>query len=186
MAEYTNLTDILKELSRYAEEVKQEEVERAVDLIISAEKIFVAGAGRSGFAARAFANRLMHLGLSVFFVGEPTTPSVGQGDLLIIGSGSGETKGLAAMAEKAKCAGAGLMTLTIFPDHTIGRMADAVIQVPGVTPKCEDAVVRKSIQPMGSMFEQLCLLIYDGMVLDLMERLGQQEAEMFGRHANLE
>jgi D-arabinose 5-phosphate isomerase GutQ len=41
-----------------------------------AKRIFVAGAGRSSFAARAFSNRLMHLGFSVWFVGEPTTPSL--------------------------------------------------------------------------------------------------------------
>ena len=30
----------------------------------------------------------MHMGLTVYFVGEPTTPAIKEGDLLVIGSGS--------------------------------------------------------------------------------------------------
>lgn len=60
-------------------------MEKFADAILKADRIFVAGAGRSGFVARAFANRLMHMGLTVFFVGEPTTPAIKAGDLLVIG-----------------------------------------------------------------------------------------------------
>ena len=56
--------------------VSQAEMERFADAILKADRIFVAGAGRSGFVARAFANRLMHMGLTVYFVGEPTTPAI--------------------------------------------------------------------------------------------------------------
>ena len=94
MAKVQYLMEILEELKENAQQVSEKEVEEMAACILKAERIFVAGAGRSGFAARAFANRLMHLGLNVFFVGEPTTPAVGGGDLLIIGSGSGETESL--------------------------------------------------------------------------------------------
>lgn len=42
-------------------------MEKFADAILKADRILVAGAGRSGFVARAFANRLMHMGLTVFF-----------------------------------------------------------------------------------------------------------------------
>ncbi|MCJ7741769.1 MAG: 6-phospho-3-hexuloisomerase, partial [Methanoregula sp.] len=38
--------------------------------MLSAKKVYVAGAGRSGFIAKAFGLRLMHLGLEVYIVGE--------------------------------------------------------------------------------------------------------------------
>ena len=102
MAEAVLLKKILEELSRNAEQIRQEELEGFADQIQKAKRVFVAGAGRSGFVARAFSNRLMHLGLTVYFVGEPTTPAIQEGDLLVIASGSGETGSLKVMAQKAK------------------------------------------------------------------------------------
>ena len=100
MAE-TILKSILQELTENEKRVSQDEMEKFADAILKADRIFVAGAGRTGFVARAFANRLMHMGMTVFFVGEPTTPAIKAGDLLVIGSGSGETGSLVVMAQKA-------------------------------------------------------------------------------------
>ncbi|AVH54882.1 MULTISPECIES: hypothetical protein [Streptomyces] len=54
----------------------------------NAERIFVTGEGRSGLMAKAFAMRLMHLGLPVHVIGETTTPAVAQGDTARAPSGS--------------------------------------------------------------------------------------------------
>ena len=186
MAEAVLLKKILEELTRNAEQIRQEELEGFADQIQRAKRVFVAGAGRSGFVARAFSNRLMHLGLAVYFVGEPTTPAIQAGDLLIITSGSGETGSLKVMAQKAKKQGAALATITIYPQASIGSLADAVITVPGSTPKSELADTAVSVQPMGNAFEQLLWLICDTVVIILMKRLGRTEEEMFALHANLE
>ena len=186
MAEAVLLKKILEELTRNAEQIRQEELEGFADQIQKAKRVFVAGAGRSGFVARAFSNRLMHLGLTVYFVGEPTTPAIQEGDLLVIASGSGETGSLKVMAQKAKKQGAALATITIFPQASIGSLADAVITVPGSTPKSELADTAVSVQPMGNAFEQLLWLICDTVVIILMKRLGRTEEEMFALHANLE
>lgn len=186
MAEAVLLKQILGELTRNAEQIRQEELEGFADQIQKAKRVFVAGAGRSGFVARAFSNRLMHLGLTVYFVGEPTTPSIQEGDLLVIASGSGETGSLKVMAQKAKKQGASLATITIFPQASIGSLADAVITVPGSTPKSELADTAVSVQPMGNAFEQMLWLICDTVVIILMKRLGRTEEEMFALHANLE
>lgn len=180
------LPAILEELSRNARAVSPEALENFTDLAAASKRVFVAGAGRSGFVARAFANRLMHLGLTAYFVGETTTPAIGAGDLLVIGSGSGETGSLVTMARRAKAAGAKLATLTIHPEASIGGMADAIVAVPGATPKSDLPDAAASIQPMGSAFEQLCLLVYDAAVMILMDKLGRTSEEMFRLHANLE
>ncbi|WP_122643749.1 6-phospho-3-hexuloisomerase [Luxibacter massiliensis] len=186
MAEAVVLKKILEELMGNAELIQQEELEGFADRIEAAQRIFVAGAGRSGFVARAFSNRLMHLGLTVYFVGEPTTPSIQAGDLLIIASGSGETGSLKVMAQKAKKQGALVATITIFPEASIGSMADAVIKVPGITPKSELKNDVQSVQPMGNAFEQTTWLICDNIIMILMERFGKTAEDMFKLHANLE
>lgn len=186
--EYTTLKNVINELQHYAKAVDQHEAEKFADQILKAEKIFVAGAGRSGFAARGFANRLMHLGFRVAFTGEPTTPPIGKGDLLIIGSGSGTTASLVKMAEKAKKLGASIATVTIAPENTIGSMADAVITIPGTTRQLVEGEAEEgtSIQPVGSMFEQLSWLVYDSLVMDLKEKTGQSLDDLLKRHGNLE
>ncbi|POP44282.1 6-phospho-3-hexuloisomerase [Superficieibacter electus] len=187
MTQCQHLQAILAELTADAHAIDGEAVKALGEAILRANRVFVAGAGRSGFAARAFSNRLMHLGFNVWFVGEPTTPSIQQGDLLIVGSGSGETASLVTMAQKAHKQGAEIATLTIYPDHTIGRLATTIIRIPGITAKSDDASTKaETIQPTGSSFEQLSWLIYDSVVIALKDTTAQTDAQMFSRHANLE
>ncbi len=135
MKEVQYLLDILEELKENAKQVDESDIEAVAAGILRAERIFVAGAGRSGFAARAFANRLMHLGLTVFFVGEPTTPAVGKGDLLIIGSGSGETESLVVMAQKAKRLGAAVGPLRSIRRLLLEGFLKTVLCCLGLRPK---------------------------------------------------
>ncbi|MGM0884715.1 MAG: 6-phospho-3-hexuloisomerase [Bacillota bacterium] len=176
---------ILSELNRAADQLEDEQADRLADRIIGAGRIFVAGAGRSGLMMRGFAMRLMHLGLDVYVVGDTVTRSLAKGDLLIIGSGSGETKSLIPMAEKARSLEGSVAALTIFPASTIGRLADIVIQMPGAPKdKADDNDV--TIQPMGSLFEQTLLLVCDAVILRLMKKKEWNGTTMYGNHANLE
>lgn len=187
MEECKNLIAIIGELAEDAKKVDNEQLLQVEQLIKGAKRVFVAGAGRSGFAARGFANRLMHLGFQSYFVGEPTTPSIQKEDLLIIGSGSGKTDSLVVMANKAHKQGAKIATLTIFPENTIGSLANACIKIPGITSKAENESDKTaSVQPKGSSFEQLSWLIYDSMIIDLKKELKLSDENMFARHANLE
>ena len=156
--------------------------------LAAAPRVFVAGAGRSGLMMRAFAMRLVHLGLESHVVGDATTPSVRAGDLLVIGSGSGETESLCAMARRARHLGAGLALITIVPTSTIARLADPVVRLDAPSPKADvpGRGRRVSIQPMGSLFEQSLLLLLDTVVLRLAAARGITPEQMFARHANLE
>lgn len=84
--------EIVKELHTSADQLDAGEAERFAELLQRSGKIFVAGAGRSGLMGRAFAMRLMHVGRSAYVVGETVTPGIEAGDVLVLGSGSGETK----------------------------------------------------------------------------------------------
>ncbi|GKW44520.1 MULTISPECIES: 6-phospho-3-hexuloisomerase [unclassified Planococcus (in: firmicutes)] len=176
--------EILTELKRTTSLIDDDEAEKAVDGLMHAKKIFVAGGGRSGFMAKAFVMRMMHSGLDAYVVGETVTPNLEPDDLFIVGSGSGETQSLAAMTKKAKDIGATIVAVTIHPDSTIGKLADIRIEIPAQA-KGEGAT-GKSIQPMGSLFEQSLLLFYDALILRFMDKKGLKADVMYGRHANLE
>ncbi|CAK6481147.1 6-phospho-3-hexuloisomerase [Peribacillus castrilensis] len=179
------LAEILKELNHSADLISDEEAEKLVNGILESKKVFVAGAGRSGFMAKSFAMRMMHMGIDSYVIGETVTPNFEKEDILIIGSGSGETKSLVSMAEKAKSIGGKIATVTIFPDSTIGQLADITIKLPG-SPKDQSEGDYKTIQPMGSLFEQTLLLFYDAVILRFMKKKGLDTNKMYGRHANLE
>ena len=126
----TLFTGVIGEIDRCLRAVSPEQFDAAVETIDAAERVFVAGAGRTGLAMRAFAMRLMHLGKTAYVVGETTTPGIAAGDLLVIGSGSGRTASLQAAAGKAKQLGARILLLTIDPGSPIGKLADAIVEIP--------------------------------------------------------
>ncbi|CAM4034818.1 6-phospho-3-hexuloisomerase [Paenibacillus alkaliterrae] len=176
---------ILNELNRAEDQLADEQVEQLAASITAADRIFVAGAGRSGLMMRAFAMRLMHLGLDAYAVGDTVTRSFKKGDLFIIGSGSGETKSIVPMAEKARSLGGTVAALTLSPFSAIGRLADIAVRLPGA-PKDHADNEEATIQPMGSLFEQMLLLVCDAIVLRLMEMQDLRGKTMYGNHANLE
>ncbi|GGG11434.1 3-hexulose-6-phosphate isomerase [Paenibacillus abyssi] len=165
--------------------IAEEEAEALVKQIFQAKKIFVAGAGRSGLMIRAFSMRLMQLGMQSYVVGETATPGMGEGDLLIIASGSGETKGLVSMAEKAASLKGAVAAVTIFPESTIGKLSNIIIKLPG-SPKDKTEGDYATIQPMASLYEQTLLIFFDAVILKLMEKKGLDSGSMYGLHANLE
>ncbi|MFC4321601.1 6-phospho-3-hexuloisomerase [Litchfieldia salsa] len=179
-----NLSKIIEELTSSIGKMNSEEAEVLVNEILMSNKVFVAGAGRSGLMVKAFAMRLMHLGKEVYVVGETVTPGMGEGDLLLIVSGSGETKSLVSMAEKAISIGGKIATVTLSPDSTIGKLAATTVKLSGV--RKDEGDHNQSIQPMGSLFEQTVLLFLDAVILTLMSKDELTSTEMYGKHANLE
>jgi 6-phospho-3-hexuloisomerase len=186
MSVATNLRRILAELTRNSALLDDAQLDAAVGEITTARHVFLAGAGRSGVAIRGFANRLLHLGKPVSLIGEISSPHSRPGDLLVIGSGSGETASLVALATKAHATGVRIVLFTMDDNSAIARLADVVVVLPGVSPKLQADTAVDSIQPMGSAFEQISLLTYDAIVLELMATLGETNDTMFPRHADLE
>ncbi|SEO86796.1 6-phospho-3-hexuloisomerase [Amphibacillus marinus] len=178
---------ILKELASNVTHLNDAQLDKLIAAIKEANHIFLAGSGRSGIAIRGFANRLMHLGKSVSIVGDVSNPHSDSNDLLIIGSGSGETDSLVSIANKANKAGVKIALVTMDEKSKIGQLAEVIVTLPGVSPKLKNAgITITSIQPMGSAFEQMSFLTYDGIILELMEHLDETTESMFPRHADLE
>ena len=174
---------ILKELGQAVSGIREEEFQKAADLILGAGQIFCDGLGRSGLSCKAFAMRLMHLGCRSYFVGETTTTAIQKGDLLLLCSGSGESKALISHGEKAKEKGAALLLVTGNPESTLGKMADVTLVVKAPKKEDREAV---SIMPMGTLFEGGSCLVFENLVLVLMKAKNETSESMFKRHANLE
>jgi 6-phospho-3-hexuloisomerase len=180
------------------EQLDMKQVERLIELMLEAKdkKIFTVGMGRSGFVARAFALRLMNLSFNVYFLGETITPAAEKGDLLIAISGTGSTKMVLTASSAAKDIGAKVIAITSFPESTLGQLADLVVAVKGRTkagmPIEEDYLARQIIgereplTPLGSIFENNCMVFLDSLVVELMHRMGRTEADLKLRHATLE
>lgn len=178
--------DIIKELMMTLTAISPNATDDLIHCHLSHKNVFVAGAGRSGYVARGFAMRLMHLGYRSYFVGDSTTTSIQKEDLLIICSGSGETKSLLAMVEKAKRIQSHVALITINPNSTIGKLADTCVCIPAPSPKVAIETSYQSVQPMGSLFEQSLMIYLDMIVMVLMNELQISSDQMFKNHANLE
>jgi 6-phospho-3-hexuloisomerase len=177
---------ILDELYSTLSELDDEPIDQLVDAIVGAKRIFLAGTGRSGLMLKCFAMRLMHLDLEAHVVGETTTPGISDNDLLIVGSGSGETGSISLFARTAKEQKAKLGLITVFPDSTIARLADikVFIRIPASKDNLNNGFA--SIQYGGTLFEQSLMLVLDGMILRLMDRLNVSPSLLKLKHANLE
>lgn len=183
---------------RSIEIISDEEKNRFIDTLIEASKtgrkIFVVGAGRSGLVAKAFAMRLLHLGFNVYVIGETILPKSSPGDILVAISGSGQTKLVVSAAEVAKSVGVRVVAITTYPDSPLGKLADIVVRVPGRTKSArEDDYVSRQIlgmheplAPLGTLFEDTLLVFLDGVIAELMEKLGVSEEDLRNRHANIE
>lgn len=165
--------------------VDPRQVESLLTEIEQAQRVFVCGAGRSLLMMKAFAMRLVHLGLTAYVVGETITPAIGKGDLLVAGSGSGQTRTTLAMVEAARGRQARVCTLTAHQDSPVARASDLSVLIPtpvtGALP-----VPRASQQPPGSLFEQTMLVLCESVVLNLMQRHGVTAESMRARHTKLE
>lgn len=154
--------------------------------IHQSKRVFIAGKGRSGLFARAFAIRLMQMGLSVHVVDESTTPAIREGDLLVLASGSGETASVANYAIRARAQGARVALITAFPQSSAGQHADLLIYIPSPSVKVDATSEVVSMQPMSNLFEQSLAILLDIISVQLMAELGLTEEQLYARHANLE
>jgi 6-phospho-3-hexuloisomerase len=176
---------ILKEIETVLSQVEENQLQKVAVQLQKAMRIFVIGEGRSGLMAKSFAMRLMHLGASVFVVGETITPSIAEGDLLVAISGSGTTKSVVWTAEKTHSLGCAVIAVTTNPDSPLAAASTEILHVPAAT-KYRRENELKTIQPLGSLFDQCAHLLFDTLCLQYSALNEVDHTAAFGRHSNLE
>ncbi len=163
-----------------------ESVEKMIDAIENSRAVFVIGAGRSGYIAKAFAMRLMHLGYTVYVVGETVTPRITRDDVLIAISGSGETISVVNISKKAKeVIGSKLIAVTGNESSTLAKTADVVVLIKAKAKTMRDETISQ-LAPLGTMFELTTMVFLDALISELMFRKKLTEKDLEARHAVLE
>ena len=187
------MISILEHVRSYIDRIRDDDIDLMIRTLLEARKIFIMGAGRSGLVGKAFGMRLMHLDLQVHVVGETTTPAFTKSDVLISISGSGETNSVLTSAKVAKERGGKVVAITSYPSSTLAQMADVLVIVKGRTKEEIPAsyIERElhpyqQLTPMGTMFEDCCMIFLEGIVASLMEVLEKGEKDMKAKHAVLE
>ncbi|MGM0771056.1 MAG: 6-phospho-3-hexuloisomerase [Halobacteriota archaeon] len=180
-------------LESVAKNLDKEDIRQMITTIMEAENIFVMGAGRSGLVGKAFAMRLMHLGLRSYVVGESTTPAVRNCDAVIAISGSGETRSISDLGRITIEIGAKLITVTSNKNSTLGHLSDTTVEIMGRTKNDIGGYLERHMRgeyshltPLGTSFEISSLVFLDALVAELISITGASEDDLKSRHAKLE
>ena len=184
--EYAEIkTMVLDELNLSLSAIDPKCVEMFIEMIICARKVFAVGVGRVQLSLLSMVKRLNHLGIDANFVGEINKPAITKNDLLIVGSGSGETGIPVTIAIIAKKYNAKIVHIGSNSSSTVSSLADLVVRIPCRTKlSLEDEIDSK--QPMSSLFEQSLLLFTDIVACMIIGRKKLDMKELWQTHANLE
>jgi len=194
MAVPERMAHLAQKIAENAGDIDEEGIRKLIGELKRARRIFLCGAGRSGFVAKAFAMRLMHLGFTVYVVGESITPAISGRDLLVAVTGSGETESVVGIAQAAKRMGARVTSVTSNRKSAIGRFSDCVVVIKGRLPGMleRDYLARQlrgghePIAPLGTLFELSTMVFFDSLVEELMVLNRRTEGYMKARHTQLE
>ena len=166
---------IAEECQRALQKIDEEQSQQLVEAILNADEVFFIGVGRVMLSLQAICKRFAHFGIK----------AITDKDLLIVGSGSGETLFPVAIAQKAKKIGTKVAWIGSNQESTIAKLADYKVRIP-VQSKLNKPDELHSQQPMTSLFEQTLLLYGDSLAMEIMERKGLQFENLWKYHANLE
>lgn len=188
------IEEIVDNVLAVSAETNEKNIMEMMEILTSSKNVFLLGQGRSGLVARAFAMRLMHLGISVYVVGETITPAIDEDDCLLAISGSGETSYIISTAKIAKKRGAKIVAVTSYENSTLGNLADLVIHIKGRTKvDSEKNYIKRqmngkhlSLSPLGTLFEVSTLIFLDALIAQLMDKMGKTEDDLKRRHTVLE
>jgi 6-phospho-3-hexuloisomerase len=176
---------IASEVQAVLERVDPEETHRLASELLAAQRVFIFAVGRVFLSLQCLGKRLGHLGIDCQVVGSITEKPISPRDLLLIASGSGESKLPAEIARIAKGKGARLGIITSAKASTIKSLSDFAVHLPCPT-KNDLAAGIASIQMMSTLFDQVLHLYGDVVAMLIQQGKGWQDEELWKSHANLE
>lgn len=176
---------IVKEIAATLDNIAAEDVNRLVSEVEKAERVFFVGVGRVLLSLEGIAKRLAHLGVQTVVVGQITEPAITKKDLLIVGSGSGESSFPLAIAKKAKSFEATVAHIGSNANSSLKEYTDLFVRIPVQTKLALPGEI-PSVQPMTSLFEQCLLLLGDSVALMMVEEKAIDMPSLWQYHANLE
>ncbi|WP_141433565.1 6-phospho-3-hexuloisomerase [Bacillus sp. 03113] len=176
---------IIEEIQSVLRNIDESHLLQLASVLNQSKRIFVIGEGRSGLMAKSFAMRLMHLGATVYVIGETITPSMKKGDTLLAISGSGQTKSVVWVAEKASSIECKVIAISTAEESPLSKHALNVIIIPAAT-KFRKENETKTIQPLGSLFDQCAHILFDTVCLYYSEMNEISNQQALQLHSNME
>ena len=164
---------LLDDVHAVLDSIDPESPRRLLEQVQRAHSIFIAGAGRTGYIARAFAMRLMHLGFLVHVVGETTAPAPTAKDLLIAFSGSGQTLSTCEVEARALARNVPTLAITANSESQLAQDAHESIVIP----------IEQNRFPLGTLFEASLYIFLDSCILAFRRALDVSEETMSSHHA---
>jgi 6-phospho-3-hexuloisomerase len=134
------------------------------------------GAGRMGYALRAFIMRLCHMGFNASMIGDTNVPRAEENTVILVNSSSGETPSIIQYTQQAKSEKSKIFLTSCSSNSTIGLLSDFSINIPTI----------QSHQLMKSPYEQFSMLLYDYIVIKLMDSLDLDPSKVSFNHSILE
>lgn len=178
------MQEILNEMKEMSEQLSSEEINIYIDnlsqLLSSKDpsqfNIIGLGAGRMGYSLRSFIMRLNHMGFNASMIGDTNVPRVTKNSIVFVNSSSGETPTILLYTQQASAIGPTIFSTTCNIKSPIGLTSDFCITIPTLS----------TIQLMKSPYEQFSMLLYDYIILRLMESLNLDSSKVSANHSILE
>jgi len=176
---------ILSEVAAVSEAIDTDSVQSLMEKLENANQVFLVGVGRVMLSLQAFDKRLNHLGIKAYCVGDLNEPAITKEDLLIVGSGSGETVFPVEIAKIAKKHGALVAHIGSNADGSMKEACDLFVRIPCKT-KLNRPGEFASEQLMSSLFEQALYIFCDSLCLMIAQKNKIDISGLWRCHANLE
>ena len=193
MGNYTAFKNsVISEIDEVLSSIDESQLNRMVDILTKNREVKVLGysAGRMGSGLKAFIMRLNHLGINASFFGDNYVPPMNSNDVFICCSNSGTTKSVVNILEIFKTKANG--TVISFVGNETSRMAelsDVVIKFKtcnGGLNSADDPSKINSIQPMTTLTEQAMFVLFDLIVMMIIDKLGIDIKDTKQYHSNIE
>lgn len=179
-----NVQDLISAINSSFEKLQEnlklinfDEFKKLEGYIKKANRIFITGKGRSSFVGMTFAIRLLQKGYKVYFISIEMTdliPPIGEGDLLIAISGSGETTEVLTVAKATKESKGTVVAITSWEDSSLGKTADETIKVVGREKATEESFLGREVkgypESPGACFEILSTIVLEQLATQLTPR----------------
>jgi DNA-binding MurR/RpiR family transcriptional regulator len=150
-----------------------EQIKKAAGFILQARNIYAFGSGNSGVAAQEFRNKVLRYGLNVTYFSDShfqliSASVMGDQDVLILFSVSGQTKDMIDIAKVASKQGTHIIVVTNYLKSPLAKYANALLYVVGKSaPLNSGSLVCKVSQ----------LYIVDVLSKEILEQMGNNAEE---------
>ena len=183
---------VLAEIDAVLSSIDESQLNKVVDTILANKNVKVLGyaAGRMGSGLKAFVMRLNHLGINASFFGDNYVPPMNSNDVFICCSNSGTTKSVVNILEIFKSKAGGKVISFVGNDESkMAELSDVVVKFKtcnGGLNSADDPSKINSIQPMTTLTEQAMFVLFDLIVMMIIDKEGIDIKDTKQYHSNIE